>query len=110
MKLFSPDGRELGEGVEPEVECAFMAYLEPNGGQTHFDVSIKLGGIKTKRFATYDDVLRMCSEIVSTLQALKTNAGMEKMLDIKEKIKSGELKVTDRGIEVHEPAKDTTTN
>lgn len=103
MGLFSPDGKPLTSAAKVIAECVFMMYLEPDGGKTNFELGVKIAGLEVKRIATYDDVLRMCYETISTIQAMKTNLGMEKVLDIKDKIKSGELKITDKGLEAGEP-------
>lgn len=93
MKLFGLGGQPLKSAPEVEVETAVVLYLNKNGGPTVFDVAVKFGNIKTTRQATLEDVQRMCYEVLSDVDSMKTSRALEKMMEVKRQIENGELTV-----------------
>jgi len=58
------------QGKAPEVEIAIILVQHENGGPTLGYLNV--GGIKTKRQATMNDMYRMCSEVLQQVATIKT--------------------------------------
>jgi hypothetical protein len=60
----------VASGNQPEVEVAIILTQFENGGPTVGYLNV--GGIKTKRQATLNDMYRMCAETMQQIEAIKT--------------------------------------
>lgn len=58
------------QGKQPEIEVAIILTQFENGGATLGYLNV--GGIKTKRQATMNDMYRMCSEVLQQIATIKT--------------------------------------
>lgn len=59
-----------GPGNQPEVEIAVILTQFENGGPTVGYLNV--GGIKTKRQATLNDMYRMCAETMQQIESIRT--------------------------------------